>query len=60
MEMGTTFIYLAIPSVLLFSENYCLSFSLNIFDNNTNAEQTPYGKNEISVTILLVNERKKF
>lgn len=59
MEMGTTFIYLAIPSVLLFSESYCLSFSLNILDNNTIAEQTPYGKNEISVMILLVNERKK-
>lgn len=59
MEMGITCIYLAISSVLLFSESYCLSFSLNILDNNTNAEHTPYGKNEISVMILFVNERKK-
>lgn len=59
MEMGTTCIYLAISSVLLFNESYCLSFSLNILDNNTIAEHTPYGKNEISVMILLVNERKE-
>ena len=59
METGTTCIYLAISSVLLFNESYCLSFSLNILDNNTIAEHTPYGKNEISVMILLVNERKE-
>lgn len=59
MEMGTTCIYLAISSVLLFNESYCLSFSLNILDNNTIAEHTPYGKNEISVMILPVNKRKE-
>ena len=34
MGMGTTYIYLAIPSVHSFSENFRQVLSLNIFDNN--------------------------